>query len=201
MPEAAGHIYDAGGPEAVTYEQIMRCYGRLAGRQPRIVAVPVLTPRLSSYWLRFVTSVPTNVAQALVEGLEHDFIADDAPLRALVPRRLMGLEEAVRAAIEADRTPHRFRTLGRGRDRLPQLPSRVRLLCQARRRDRDRARLSGVGFRRWCAASVAMTAGSMPTPCGGCDGPSTGWRADRASGADAGTRPSCAWATSWIRGA
>jgi len=103
-PEAAGRIYDAGGPEAVTYEQIMRCYGSLAGRQPRILAAPVLTPRLSSYWLRFVTSVPTNVAQALVEGLEHDFIADDAPLRTLLPRRLMGLEEAVQAAIEADRS-------------------------------------------------------------------------------------------------
>jgi uncharacterized protein YbjT (DUF2867 family) len=103
-PEAAGRIYDAGGPEAVTYEQIMRCYGRLAGRQPLIVAVPVLTPRLSSYWLRLVTSVPTNVARALVEGLEHDFIADDTALRTLVPRHLMGLEEAVRTAIEADRS-------------------------------------------------------------------------------------------------
>jgi uncharacterized protein YbjT (DUF2867 family) len=102
-PEAAGQIFDAGGPEDVTYEEIMRCYGRLVGRRPRIFAVPVLTPRLSSYWLRLVTSVPTNVARALVEGLEHDFIADDAPLRALVPRRLMGLEEAVGAAIEADR--------------------------------------------------------------------------------------------------
>ena len=103
LPAAAGRILDAGGPEAVTYEQIMRCYGRLAGRQTRILPVPVLTPRLSSYWLRFVTSVPTNVARALVEGLEHDFVADDAELRALVPRRLMGLEESIRAAIEADR--------------------------------------------------------------------------------------------------
>ncbi len=103
LPAAAGRILDAGGPEAVTYEEIMRCYGRLVGRQPRILAVPVLTPRLSSYWLRFITSVPTSVAQALVEGLEHDFVANDAELRALVPRRLMGLEEAVRAAIEADR--------------------------------------------------------------------------------------------------
>jgi uncharacterized protein YbjT (DUF2867 family) len=101
-PAAAGRIFDAGGPQAVTYEEIMRCYGRLAGRKPLILAVPVLTPRLSSYWLRFVTSVPTNVARALVEGLEHDFIADDAGLKALVPRRLMGLEEAVQSAIEAD---------------------------------------------------------------------------------------------------
>ncbi len=100
---AAGRVLDAGGPDAVTYEEIMRCYGRLVGRHPRILAVPVLTPRLSSYWLRFVTSVPTSVARALVEGLEHDFVADDAALRALVPRRLMGLEESVRAAIDADR--------------------------------------------------------------------------------------------------
>ena len=103
LPAAAGRILDAGGPDAVTYEEIMRCYGRLVGRQPLIIPVPVLTPRLSSYWLRFVTSVPTNVAQALVEGLEHDFVADDAELRHLVPRQLMGLEEAIREAIDADR--------------------------------------------------------------------------------------------------
>jgi uncharacterized protein YbjT (DUF2867 family) len=99
---AAGRILDVGGPDAITYEEIMRCYGRLVGRRVRIIAVPVLTPRLSSYWLRLVTSVPTNVARALVEGLEHDFVADDAAIRALVPRRLMGLEESVRAAIDAD---------------------------------------------------------------------------------------------------
>jgi hypothetical protein len=102
LAAAAGKILDAGGPAAVTYEQIMRCYGRLVGRQPRILAVPVLTPRLSSYWLRFITSVPTGIARALVEGLEHDFVADDTELRQLVPRRLLGLEEAIRAAIDAD---------------------------------------------------------------------------------------------------
>jgi uncharacterized protein YbjT (DUF2867 family) len=103
LPEASGRILDAGGPEAVTYEEIMHCYGRLVGRRPRVLAVPVLTPRLSSYWLRLVTSVPTSVARALVEGLEHDFIADDVELRRLVPRALMGLEASIRTAIEADR--------------------------------------------------------------------------------------------------
>ena len=103
IDEAAGRILDVGGPEAVSYEQIMQCYGRQVGRKPRILSVPVLTPRLSSYWLRLITSVPTNVARALVEGLEHDFVADDSEIRRLVPRRLMGLEEAIRAAIDADR--------------------------------------------------------------------------------------------------
>jgi uncharacterized protein YbjT (DUF2867 family) len=103
LPAAAGRTLDAGGPDTVTYEAIMRCYGRLVGKQPRIVAVPVLTPRLSSYWLRFVTTVPVGIAQALVEGLEHDFIARDDELQSLVPRARMGLEAAIRAAIEADR--------------------------------------------------------------------------------------------------
>ncbi|HVN42143.1 MAG TPA: DUF2867 domain-containing protein [Steroidobacteraceae bacterium] len=100
---AAGGIFDVGGPEAVTYEEIMRCYGRLVGRQPRILPVPVLSPGLSSLWLRLITSVPTGIARALVEGLEHDFTARDTPIRQLLPRRLQGLEEAIRAAIETDR--------------------------------------------------------------------------------------------------
>jgi uncharacterized protein YbjT (DUF2867 family) len=103
LDAAAGRILDAGGPEAVSYDQIMQCYGQQVGRRVRILSVPVLTPRLSSYWLRLITSVPTNVARALVEGLEHDFVADDSEIRRLVPRRLMGLEESIRAAIEADR--------------------------------------------------------------------------------------------------
>jgi uncharacterized protein YbjT (DUF2867 family) len=100
---AAGRTLDAGGPDRVSYEEIMRCYARQSGRKPRIVAVPVLTPRLSSYWLRLVTTVPVGIAQALVEGLEHDFVAHDEEMQRLVPRQRLGLEAAIRAAIEADR--------------------------------------------------------------------------------------------------
>jgi uncharacterized protein YbjT (DUF2867 family) len=99
---AANMVLDAGGPEAVTYEEIMRCYARLVGRRPRILAVPVLTPRLSSYWLRLVTTVPLGIARALIAGLEHDFVARDTRLRELVPRTLLGLEDSIRAAITAD---------------------------------------------------------------------------------------------------
>jgi hypothetical protein len=104
--DEAGHaIYDVGGPEVVTYEQKMRSLARLAGRrEPFILPVPVLTPRLSSYWLWLVTSVPTNVARALIEGLRHDFVADDAQARRRVPQRLASFEEAVRATFEAERS-------------------------------------------------------------------------------------------------
>ncbi|MGI9246786.1 MAG: SDR family oxidoreductase [Steroidobacteraceae bacterium] len=102
IAQAAGRIFDAAGPEVVTYEQIMRCYGRQVGRHPWIVPVPVLTPRLSSYWLRLVTTVPVGIARALVEGLEHDFVARDAELLRLVPRKRLGLEDAILAARDAD---------------------------------------------------------------------------------------------------
>jgi len=103
VPEAAGRVYDVGGPETLSYEQMMRQYGELVGRQPRIVPVPLLTPTLSSYWLGLVTAVPTSVARALIGGLKHDLGADDAAIRALVPQRLMTFKEAVQAALQAER--------------------------------------------------------------------------------------------------
>lgn len=103
LPEAAGKIYDVGGPETLTYEELMRQYGELVGRRFRLLSVPVLTPRLSSYWLRLVTSVPTRVARALIDGLEHDVIADDAEIRRLIPLELLDFKQSVRAALEAER--------------------------------------------------------------------------------------------------
>lgn len=103
LPQAAGATYDTGGPEVLTYKQLMQQFGELVGRRPVIVPVPVLTPRLSSYWLDLVTAVPANVARALIEGLAHDVLADDAALRALVPRRLTPYREAAAAALAAER--------------------------------------------------------------------------------------------------
>ncbi|MCU0968273.1 MAG: SDR family oxidoreductase [Rubrivivax sp.] len=103
LPEAAGGVYDAGGPEVLTYEELMRRFAAQVGRRPWIVPVPVLTPRLSSYWLDLVTAVPVNVARALIEGLGHDVLADDAALRALVPRPLMDCDAAIAAALAAER--------------------------------------------------------------------------------------------------
>ncbi|MDH5619533.1 MAG: NAD(P)H-binding protein, partial [Gammaproteobacteria bacterium] len=73
--ETAGEVYDVAGPDVLTYKEIMLRYGRSVGRRPVIIPVPVLTPRLSSYWLALVTSVPTRVARALIGGLSQDVIA------------------------------------------------------------------------------------------------------------------------------
>jgi uncharacterized protein YbjT (DUF2867 family) len=104
VPEAAGRTYDACGPEVLSYEDMMRCLADVAGkRRPLIVPVPVLSPRLSAYWLGLVTAVPASVARALIGGLKHDFAADDAELRLLVPQRLLGFRESVEAAFAAER--------------------------------------------------------------------------------------------------
>jgi len=103
LPETAGRIYDAAGPETLTYEAMMREIARQAGKRPLIIPVPVLSPELSAYWLKLVTAVPTNVGRALIGGLKHDFSADDAELRRLVPQRLLTFRESVTAALEAER--------------------------------------------------------------------------------------------------
>lgn len=103
IPEAQGRIFDAGGPEVLTYADMMRTLARLAGkRKPLIIPVPVLTPRLSSRWLWLVTAVPTSVARALIGGLKHDFTAKDAELRQLVPQKLLNFEESVQAVFDAE---------------------------------------------------------------------------------------------------
>lgn len=99
---AAGGIFDVGGPEVLSYEEMMRIFGEVVGRRPLILRVPVLTPKLSSYWLGLVTAVPSNIARALIGGLKHDIPAHDDAIRRLVPQRLLGFRESVEAALEAE---------------------------------------------------------------------------------------------------
>ena len=103
LDEAAGRVYDAAGPEQLSYKELMLQYGQIVGKRPTIVPVPILTPNLSSYWLHLITSVPTNVARALIEGLKHDIHADPAALRALIPLNLLSYREAVSSTLKAER--------------------------------------------------------------------------------------------------
>ncbi len=102
LDEAAGKVFDAAGPDYISYEEVMRRYGEAVGKRPRIIPVPVLTPTLSAYWLGLVTAVPASIASALIGGLKHDLPADDAELRRLVPQKLLSFRESVAAALQAE---------------------------------------------------------------------------------------------------
>jgi uncharacterized protein YbjT (DUF2867 family) len=96
---AFGEGYDLGGPEVMTYRQMIERIARLLGRKPRIVEVPVLTPYLSSLWLDLVTPVNASVARPLVEGLRNPTIAREERIRELLPLELTPFDEAARRAL------------------------------------------------------------------------------------------------------
>ena len=96
---AIGAGFDAGGPEVMTYRQMIERIARLLGRSPTIVEVPVLTPYLSALWLNLVTPVNASVARPLVEGLRNPTIAREERIRELVPLELTSFDEAARRAL------------------------------------------------------------------------------------------------------
>lgn len=96
-------IFELAGPDVLTYQEIMNIYGELVGKKPIIIPLPVLTPKLSSYWLYLVTSVTPTTAMSLVEGLSHDYVGDDTEIRKLVPQRLLTYRESVIATLKAEK--------------------------------------------------------------------------------------------------
>jgi uncharacterized protein YbjT (DUF2867 family) len=98
---AVGQAFDAGGPEVMTYRQMIERVAALLGKRPRIVEVPVLTPALSALWLELVTPVNASVARPLIEGLRTPTVAREERLRALLPFQLTHFDEAARRALES----------------------------------------------------------------------------------------------------
>jgi uncharacterized protein YbjT (DUF2867 family) len=100
-PETTGEVYDIGSEEVVTYDDLMRIYAEEAGLPRRlIIPVPVLTPRLSSYWIHLVTPVPAALARPLAEGLRNPVLCEENRIRELLPQPLLDCRQAIRLALE-----------------------------------------------------------------------------------------------------
>jgi len=102
LPAAHGESYDVGGPEVMTYRDMIERIARVRGRRIRIVEVPLLTPRLSSWWLHLVTPVNAAVARPLIDGLRTPTVVQDTRIRALVPFEPTSFDDAVRDALGPD---------------------------------------------------------------------------------------------------
>jgi uncharacterized protein YbjT (DUF2867 family) len=98
LEPALGSAYDVGGPEVMTYREMMERIAALRGKRPFIFEVPVLTPYLSSLWLHVVTPVKAGVARPLIEGLRTETVARDDRIRELVRVALTPFEVAARSA-------------------------------------------------------------------------------------------------------
>jgi uncharacterized protein YbjT (DUF2867 family)/uncharacterized protein YndB with AHSA1/START domain len=99
--ETVGQTFDIGGPDILTYQKLMEIYAQEAKLPKRwIIPVPVLTPRLSSYWVHLVSPVPSTIAQPLIEGLKNPVVCQENRIRSIIPQRLLSCREAIRLALQ-----------------------------------------------------------------------------------------------------
>lgn len=96
VPETAGRTLDIGGPEVLTYRELMETMAAARGLpRRRILSVPVLTPRLSSLWIHLVTPISKDVARPLAEGLRNEVVCRDDDASRLMPQELLTVRTAI----------------------------------------------------------------------------------------------------------
>ena len=101
QPEAYDRVFEIGGPEEMTYLEMLQIAAEIsAGHRVPIVRVPVLTPRLSSYWLALVTDVDVTTGRNLIDSMGTEVVVTDHSIRDLVPGEPLSYEEAVRRALD-----------------------------------------------------------------------------------------------------
>jgi uncharacterized protein YbjT (DUF2867 family) len=103
LPSEVSGSFDIGGPEVLTYRQMMHRYAEISGLGPRrVLPVPVLTPRLSSHWVGLVTPIPSALATPLISSLRHDAVCRDHAIARHIPdppEGLIGFDDAVDLAL------------------------------------------------------------------------------------------------------
>lgn len=97
-PETFNASFDIGGPDILTYKQMLLQYAEIRKLKRYIITLPVLTPKLSSYWLYFVTSTTFSLATKLVDSMKVEVICRDNRLAGILKIRPMSYHEAIEAA-------------------------------------------------------------------------------------------------------
>lgn len=97
-PAAYNRVFDIGGAEILTYQQMLAIFARVRGLKRWIISVPVLSPKLSSYWLYFVTSTSFTLARSLVDSMKNEVVCRNLGIAEVVPLTLMSYQESVALA-------------------------------------------------------------------------------------------------------
>ncbi|WP_329045517.1 NAD(P)H-binding protein [Amycolatopsis sp. NBC_01488] len=98
-PEAEGRTFEIGGPEVLAYRDMLQRVAAIEGRPLVIVPVPLLSPRLSSYWLSLVTDIDVTTGRALIDSMTNEVVVRDDAIRRIVEFEPMGYDEAVLQAL------------------------------------------------------------------------------------------------------
>ena len=109
-PQAVGKTFEIGGPDMLSYEELIHRMARARGLpKRRILRVPVLSPRLSSHWIHLVTPVDARIARPLAEGLRNEVVCTDDAVKRVMPRECLGVDRAIELAL-ANLDAHRVET-------------------------------------------------------------------------------------------
>ena len=100
VPETSGKIYEIGGPDKMTYEELMREYAKYLGKKLFVIPIPFLTTRLSSYWVDLITPVKASLARPLIDSLVHDTIVTDNSLSEIIPISLKSVTASIDIATQ-----------------------------------------------------------------------------------------------------
>jgi uncharacterized protein YbjT (DUF2867 family) len=129
-PACFNQSFEIGGPDVMSYKELLLKFAQIRGLKRKIFTVPVLTPRLSSYWLFFVTSTSFSLARFLVESLMNNVICKENRITTLFPRKLLSYEEAVQLAftrVEEDWVPSSWKDTLSGSTLNPDLSTYVQV--------------------------------------------------------------------------
>ena len=94
-PETTGKIYDIGGPDKMTYEELMRIYAAYLNKNFFVIQIPFLTTRLSSYWVDLITPVKASLARPLIDSLVHDTVVNNDEITKIIPLQLKSVLQAI----------------------------------------------------------------------------------------------------------
>ena len=99
LPDAKGRTFELGGPEVMRYSDMLRRVAVIEGRRLPIVSVPLLTPWLSSLWLKLVTDVDTATGRSLIDSMSNEVVVRDDAISTLIPIEPTPYDDAVRKAL------------------------------------------------------------------------------------------------------
>lgn len=101
-PAHENRIFDVAGPEYISYQTMFERFIKISGKKRWLIPVPLPTRFISVWFISMITSVPTSIASALIQGLNHDLPADGKPLQALIPQPLQTFDDAVKETLRRE---------------------------------------------------------------------------------------------------
>lgn len=113
--ETEGRDFDIGGTEVLTYLQMMKRYAKMLKKHIKIIIIPFLTPRLSSYWVDLITPVKASLARPLIDSLKYEATVRDDAIKKLIPLKLKTFEEAIKTAEEEEQQEQLVKRKSTGR--------------------------------------------------------------------------------------